>query len=91
MCLTNSFLKYKPAYNFNDTDILPGLPDDVAKYCLALVPRSNFPSMGKVSKSWRAFLESKELIIIRKLACVLEEWLYVLTHDKEGKESLGGF
>ncbi|ERN10003.1 hypothetical protein AMTR_s00013p00230800 [Amborella trichopoda] len=31
--------------------ILPGLPDDVAKYCLALVPRSDFPIVGSV---WKA-------------------------------------
>lgn len=70
-----------------DSAILPGLPDDVAKYCLALVPRSNFPTMGGVSKRWRSFIQSKEFIIVRKLAGVLEEWLYVLTMDSEGKES----
>lgn len=87
MCLTKSFLKFEPAYDFDDMAILPGLPDEVAKYCLALVPRSNFPLMGKVSKGWRAFLESKELITIRRLAGLLKEWLYVLTLNKEGKES----
>uniref|UniRef100_A0A6N2MBV9 F-box domain-containing protein n=1 Tax=Salix viminalis TaxID=40686 RepID=A0A6N2MBV9_SALVM len=67
--------------------ILPGLPDDVAKYCLALVPRSHFPTMGSVCKKWRSFLKSKELITIRKLAGLLEEWLYVLTMDSDAKES----
>lgn len=70
-----------------DSPILPGLPDDVAKYCLALVPRSHFPTMGSVCKKWRSFLKSKELITIRKLAGLLEEWLYVLTMDSEAKES----
>lgn len=65
--------------------ILPGLPDDVAKHCLALVPRSNFPAMGAVCKPWRSFLQSKELIAVRKQAGMLEEWLYVLTGDAEGK------
>ncbi|KAL6505424.1 hypothetical protein OROHE_022803 [Orobanche hederae] len=68
--------------------ILPGLPNDVSKYCLALVSRSHFPVMGAVCKRWRSFLKSKELIMIRKLAGVLEEWLYILTIlDGEGKES----
>ncbi|KAB5529890.1 hypothetical protein DKX38_019971 [Salix brachista] len=67
--------------------ILPGLPDDVAKYCLALVPRSHFPTMGSVCKKWRSFLKSKEIITIRKLAGLLEEWLYVLTMDSDAKES----
>ncbi|XAR64410.1 hypothetical protein NMG60_11024731 [Bertholletia excelsa] len=67
--------------------ILPGLPDDVAKYCLALVPRTNFPAMGGVCRRWRSFLQSREFITVRKLAGLLEEWLYVLTMDGEGKGS----
>eukprot|EP00262_Sarcandra_glabra_P014040 TRINITY_DN4013_c0_g1_i2.p1 TRINITY_DN4013_c0_g1~~TRINITY_DN4013_c0_g1_i2.p1 ORF type:complete len:387 (-),score=67.89 TRINITY_DN4013_c0_g1_i2:23-1183(-) len=67
--------------------ILPGLPDDVAKYCLALVPRCNFPLMGAVCKRWRLFIQSNEFITVRKEAGRLEEWLYVLTGDVEGKGS----
>ncbi|KAJ6903774.1 F-box/kelch-repeat protein [Populus alba x Populus x berolinensis] len=67
--------------------IVPGLPDDVAKYCLALVPRRYLPAMGAVCKKWRSFLKSQEFITVRKLAGLLEEWLYVLTMDSEGKES----
>ncbi|XP_075504704.1 F-box/kelch-repeat protein At1g67480-like [Primulina tabacum] len=67
--------------------ILPGLPDDVSKHCLALVPRSNFPSMGAVCKQWRSFIKSKEFITVRKLAGMLEEWLYILAMDAKGKES----
>ncbi|KAJ6351466.1 hypothetical protein OIU78_007395 [Salix suchowensis] len=70
-----------------DGPILPGLPDDVAKYCLALVPRRYLPAMGSVCKKWRSFLKSQEFITVRKLAGLLEEWLYVLTMDSEGKES----
>lgn len=67
--------------------ILPGLPDDVGKLCLALVPRTNFPAMGVVSKRWRSFIRSKEFITIRNQVGLLEEWLYMLTIDEEGKES----
>ena len=70
-----------------DSPILPGLPDDVAKHCLALVPRAYFPAMGGVCKKWRSFIQSKEFITVRKLAGVLEEWLYILTMDAGGKES----
>ncbi|KAL5546967.1 hypothetical protein UlMin_006654 [Ulmus minor] len=31
-----------------ETSILPGLPDDVAKHCLALMPCTNFPVMASV-------------------------------------------
>lgn len=70
-----------------DSPILPGLPDDVAMFCLALVPRSNFPAMGGVCKKWRSFIQSKEFITVRKLAGVHEEWLYILTVDAEAKKS----
>jgi hypothetical protein len=70
-----------------DVLIVPGLPDDVAKYCLALVPRRYLPAMGAVCKKWRSFLKSQEFITVRKLAGLLEEWLFVLTMDSEGKES----
>lgn len=75
--------------NFTDFDspLLPGLPEDVAKLCLALAPRSSFPSMGAVCKKWRSYVQSKEFIMERKLAGLLEEWLYVLTMDADGKES----
>ncbi|GKV16086.1 hypothetical protein SLEP1_g26785 [Rubroshorea leprosula] len=71
----------------SDSLLLPGLPEDVAKYCLALVPRSNFPAMGAVCKKWRSYIQSKEFIMERKLAGLLEEWLYVLTADAGGKEN----
>ena len=70
-----------------ETPILPGLPDDVAKHCLALVPRTNFPAMASVCKKWRCFIQTKEFLTVRKLAGVLEEWLYILTANAEGKES----
>ncbi|GAB4840595.1 hypothetical protein Ancab_021367 [Ancistrocladus abbreviatus] len=69
------------------SSILPGLPDDVAKLCLALVPRTHFPVMGAVCKQWRSFIRSKEFTTVRKQSGMLEEWLYVLTMDEEGKES----
>ncbi|XP_058103295.1 F-box/kelch-repeat protein At1g67480 [Magnolia sinica] len=67
--------------------ILPGLPDDVAMYCLALVPRCNFPSMGAVCKRWNSFIQSKEFTTVRNEAGKLEEKLYVLTGDAEGNGS----
>ena len=58
-----------------ESALLPGLPDDVAKHCLALVPRNYFQSMGSVCKLWRKFLQSKEFYVVRKLAGSLEEWI----------------
>ena len=83
----NNHCLFPEALNKDYSPILPGLPDDVAEYCLALVPRSNFPAMGVVCKGWRSFIQSKEFTTVRKLAGMLEEWLYFLTTDCEGKES----
>lgn len=65
--------------------IIPGLPNDVAKHFLALVPRVNFQSMGSVCKSWRIFIQTREFSVVRKHAGTMEEWLYVLTADSKGK------
>lgn len=83
---SSSLLTAQATHDFH-SPILPGLPDDVAKYCLALVPRSDFPAMGGVCRPWRSFMQSKEFITVRRLAGLLEEWLYVLTTDGEGKGS----
>ncbi|XP_073013954.1 F-box/kelch-repeat protein At1g67480-like [Typha latifolia] len=67
--------------------LIPGLPDDVAKLCLALVPRCHFPLMGSVCKRWESFIQSKEFITVRKEAGNLEEWIYILTGDTKGEGS----
>ncbi|RLM64407.1 F-box/kelch-repeat protein [Panicum miliaceum] len=67
--------------------LIPGLPEDLAKICLALVPRSHFPVMGSVSKSWMAFIGSREFIAVRKEVGKLEEWIYVLTAGAGGQGS----
>eukprot|EP01018_Ginkgo_biloba_P038068 Gb_29034 [translate_table: standard] len=90
MCISSSIgqqsLPQNPiSYDIESPSLLPGLPNDVAKHCLALVPRIRFQSLGSVCKAWRSFIQSKEFYIVRKLAGVLEEWLYVLTSDSENK------
>ncbi|WOL04191.1 hypothetical protein Cni_G12912 [Canna indica] len=67
--------------------VIPGLPDDVAKFCLALVSRKDLPVMGAVCKRWRSFIKSKEFLVIRKEAGKLEEWVYILTGDANGSEN----
>ncbi|KAH7331534.1 hypothetical protein KP509_20G039000 [Ceratopteris richardii] len=67
--------------SIEDGVLIPGLPNDIAKLCLAHVPRLEFPVMSQVSKSWRSLLQSKEFHIIRRDAGTLEEWLYALIAD----------
>ncbi|KAL6885945.1 hypothetical protein ACP4OV_010206 [Aristida adscensionis] len=67
--------------------LIPGLPDDLAKICLALVPPSYFPGMGRVSKRWMTFLGSREFNTVRKEVRRLEQWICVLTAEADGKGS----
>lgn len=54
----------------NDCDyefaLLTGLPDDVTKYFLALISRSDFQSLRFVSKAWRSFILSNEFYMAKK-------------------------
>ena len=97
MCIINTVKKNSVSHSKSDTrstqfdyesdkSLFPGLPDDVAKLCLALVPRSSHPSMAGVCKNWRSFIKGKDFITERKLAGAVEEWLYFLTMDTERKE-----
>ncbi|PAN37744.1 hypothetical protein PAHAL_7G118500 [Panicum hallii] len=67
--------------------LIPGLPEDLAKICLALVPRSHFAVMSSVSKSWMSFIGSREFIAVRKEIGKIEEWIYVLTAGTGGQGS----
>ncbi|KAK3144985.1 hypothetical protein QOZ80_4AG0320900 [Eleusine coracana subsp. coracana] len=67
--------------------LIPGLPEDLAKICIALVPRTYFPAMGAVSKRWMTFIASQEFIAVRKEVRKLQEWVYVLTAEAVGERS----
>eukprot|EP00250_Pteridium_aquilinum_P014081 c21765_g1_i1 orf=591-1865(+) len=73
-------------YDYAGT-LIPGLPDDIAKSCMALVPRTDFPAMGCVAKSWKAVLQSKEFRKIRTDMGTIEAWLYALTISEDHKRT----
>jgi hypothetical protein len=58
--------------------LIPGLPEDIAEICIALVPQRHFPAMGAVSRRWRSFIGSREFSTIRKEVRKIEELVYVL-------------
>eukprot|EP00253_Pinus_taeda_P033492 PITA_33492 len=55
-----------------ESALFPGLPDDVAKHCLALVPRIYFQFLGSVCKLWRKFIQRKEFYVV--LSSVHGKW-----------------
>lgn len=64
---------------FQDSSLIPGLPEDVAQVCLALVCFEDFPPVRKVCKAWWDLISTREFYLTRKGVGTLEEWLYVLT------------
>ncbi|KAM3367047.1 hypothetical protein ACQJBY_015986 [Aegilops geniculata] len=65
--------------------LIPGLPEDMAKICLALVPRRHFPAMGAVSRRWMSFIGSREFSAVRKEVRKIEELVYVLAAEAAEK------
>ncbi|XP_047062698.1 F-box/kelch-repeat protein At1g67480-like [Lolium rigidum] len=61
--------------------LIPGLPEDMAKICIALVHRSYFPAMGAVSRRWMSFIGSREFSAVRKEVRKIEELVYVLAAE----------
>jgi hypothetical protein len=68
-------------------DLIPGLPEDIAKICISLVPRRHFPGMGAVSRGWRSFIGSREFSAVRKEVRKIEELVYVLAAEAGEKGS----
>ncbi|BBN16655.1 hypothetical protein MPTK1_7g08240 [Marchantia polymorpha subsp. ruderalis] len=66
---------------FEDASLIPGIPDDVAKTCLALIPREDFSSIRRVCKAWWDHVQTREFYHTRKGVGTLEEWLYVLAQN----------
>ncbi|GAQ79239.1 Kelch-repeat protein [Klebsormidium nitens] len=58
--------------------LMDGLPNDLARRCLARASRQAHAAMQMVCRSWAAFLNSAELLELRREAGVCEECLYML-------------
>ncbi|KAJ3675761.1 hypothetical protein LUZ60_004803 [Juncus effusus] len=89
MCFKKLSFERNLPENYDPFDpLIPGLPEEISKLCIALIPRKNLPKMGAVSKAWRKYIQSKEFIAVRKEAGRVEEWIYFLTGDPKGKEGI---
>ncbi|KAL6964307.1 hypothetical protein U1Q18_035363 [Sarracenia purpurea var. burkii] len=69
----------------DNPQLIPRLPDEVSIQILARLPRSCYLGVKLVSRSWKAAILSPELYKVRKELKTTEEWLYILTKDKEDK------
>ncbi|MCL7039187.1 hypothetical protein MKW94_012117 [Papaver nudicaule] len=62
--------------------LLNGLPDDIALFCLARVPRRYHTLLKCVSKRWRDLVCSEDWVSYRRKHNLAESWIYVLCRDK---------
>ncbi|GAV92038.1 LOW QUALITY PROTEIN: F-box domain-containing protein/Kelch_1 domain-containing protein, partial [Cephalotus follicularis] len=64
------------------TPLMCGLPDDIAFFCLARVPRKYHAVLNCVSKRWRDLVSSDEWHAYRRKHNLHETWIYALCRDK---------
>lgn len=62
--------------------LIDGLPDDIALFCLARVPRKYHKVLKCVSKRWRDLVCSEEWRAYRKQHNLDETWIYALCREK---------
>lgn len=62
--------------------LITGLPDDIALFCLARVPRKYHTVLKCVSKGWRDLVCSEEWRVYRQKNNLGESWIYALCRDK---------
>lgn len=62
--------------------LICGLPDDIALYCLARVPRKYHMILKGVSKRWRNLVCSEEWVSYRQKNNLSESWIYALCRDR---------
>ncbi|KAH8973342.1 hypothetical protein BDL97_01G041700 [Sphagnum fallax] len=73
------------------SELLPGLPDDLAIECLIRVPRFYHRKLRVVCKGWRSLLAGKNYYHQRRTLGKAEEWVYVIKRDREGRISWHAF
>lgn len=73
------------------SELLPGLPDDLAIACLIRVPRFYHRKLRVVCKRWDRLLAGNFFYSLRRRLGMAEEWVYVIKRDREGRISWHAF
>ncbi|KAJ4957168.1 hypothetical protein NE237_013951 [Protea cynaroides] len=85
-CITMELLEHEPECSTDMTEnhapLIRGLPDDIAIFCIARVPRRYHMILKSVSKRWRELVCSEEWSSYRKKHNVEETWIYAICRDK---------
>ncbi|KAF6172940.1 hypothetical protein GIB67_035494 [Kingdonia uniflora] len=69
-------------------ELIPGLPNDVARECLIRVPYNHFSSIPSVSKTWKQEVESEQFHQMRKTSGLSRTVIAMV--QAETKTKLGG-
>ena len=62
--------------------LISGIPDDIALFCMARVPRKYHTVLKCVSRRWRHLVGSEEWHSYRRKHKLDETWIYALCRDK---------
>ncbi|XP_004306790.1 PREDICTED: F-box/kelch-repeat protein SKIP4 [Fragaria vesca subsp. vesca] len=62
--------------------LISGIPDDIALFCMARVPRKYHTVLKCVSRRWRHLVGSEEWHSYRRKHTLDETWIYALCRDK---------
>jgi len=73
------------------SELLPGLPDDLAIACLIRVPRFYHRKLRVVCKRWDRLLAGNFFYSLRRRLGMAEEWVYVIKRDRDGRISWHAF
>ncbi|KAH7446989.1 hypothetical protein KP509_01G085400 [Ceratopteris richardii] len=67
--------------HWEESSLIPGLPNDVSLRCLARLPRAALMRSRFVCKAWKTLFESKEFCELRLKIQSAEAWIYILTEQ----------
>ncbi|KAL9430170.1 hypothetical protein AB3S75_025535 [Citrus x aurantiifolia] len=83
MVFTMDHLVSRSNSNPSVVPLISGLPDDIALFCLARVPRRYHAVLKCVSRRWRGLLHSEEWCAYRRKHNLDETWIYAFCRDNK--------
>ncbi|KAJ3679601.1 hypothetical protein LUZ60_017612 [Juncus effusus] len=75
----NKRLKLSPPDIYEETRLIPSLPDEISLQILARIPRCHHLKIKSINRLWKSAITSHEIFNLRKELGVTEEWIYILT------------
>lgn len=75
----------------SNSQIIPGLPDDIAYECLLRTPLQSHHTMSRVSSQWRRLLHSADFYTHRSQRSLADTWICALARDNRYTNTVRAF